>query len=79
MKPFVTAVADYHDLLDVARHFRNAGFHLDYTEVGCGNSKFWRGSNAGYHAVFYENRAEAESLIKEWTITLKKECDFESA
>lgn len=69
MKPFLTAVVDYHDFEQVKKHFKHAGFDLDYVEVGCGHSPVWcTGSPVGYHAVFFEKgkKTDAEELIKKW-------------
>jgi hypothetical protein len=72
MKPFVTAVSDYHEFEQVIKHFQNAGFNLDYVEVGCGHSSVWRNKNGrnkngGYHAVFFEKGTEEpKELIEKW-------------
>lgn len=67
MKPFVTAVRDYHEFDEVKYHFANAGIKLKYEEVGCGFSHVWKGPvYAGYHAVFYQNKKTAAKLIKVW-------------
>jgi hypothetical protein len=66
MKPFVTAVIDYHDFEEVQYHFANAGIKLKYEEVGCGYSHIWNAPYGGYHAVFYQNKKEATKLIKFW-------------
>lgn len=63
IKPFVSTAGDYHEFNDVVRHFRNAGIRLKYIEVGCGFSEHWNGPNGGYHAIFYQNKIDAKSLI----------------
>ena len=56
LKPFVTAVSDYHEFDNVIRHFENAGFHLDFEEIGVFKSEFWDETHPfkGYHAVYFE-------------------------
>jgi len=63
INPFITAVADYHELDEVVRHFTNAGIDLEFKEVGCFKSDLW-----SYHAVFFEKGMsdEAAELIARW-------------
>lgn len=73
MKPFVTAVDDYHEFEDVVRHFKNAGINLKFEEVGCGFSDLWEESSHGYHAVFYQNKKEALPLLQKWKEVFKNQ------
>lgn len=74
MKPFDTTAPDYHDFKLIKKAFRDAGFYVNYKEVGCGVSSLTGRGRAQYHAVFFilddKEDNEVQKLIKEWERTL---------
>lgn len=76
--PFITAVSRPEDLKEVIRHFSNAGFDLQYIEVGWFQSPYQapqRGVGVpiqGCHAVFFERGHLADKstqeLIAKWKV-----------
>lgn len=74
MKPFVTAVPDYHDF----RLIQDALSHehcrpVSYMEIGCGLSELHENGYGYYHAVFFtnDNIEIANKIINDWKVNEK--------
>ena len=79
LKPFITAVDDYHEFNSIVGHFYNAGFeNVKYIECGVFPSDYVDGNYAEYHAVFYQSKQtkEVKDLVK---LCKKLEEEFENS
>lgn len=70
IKPFVIAVSDYHEFKEGIKFFDAAGIEMEFKEIGCGMSPYWKGPHAGYHAVFFEKKDRKKGVA--WAETMER-------
>lgn len=63
MKPFITCCPDYHDFKWIQFAFKQAGFDVNYKEIGCFRSDLSGFDNhAVYHAVFFPEDEQMQEV-----------------